>query len=587
MTTQTAAAESKSAEGRRNPSQTKMAPDIHPLGSVPIYGNQAMLQMHSRRAPALQAKLRINTPGDSFEQEADQVADRVMCMADPAAGARSFSIGPAGTVQRKCSCGGEGGECAACAEKKEEGLQRFASGRTPSASAGTATAPPVVHQVLSSPGQPLDSATRDFMEARFGQHFGGVRVHTNARAAESARSVNALAYTLGNNVVFGQNSYSPRSETGQRLLAHELTHVLQQGSQPLTIQRQPSQPVDAEQRAIEVEAKTCIDKDEQRALEMLDSLDMRDLLNVTAKLYDTWEATQNQKPQKPGEAPAPTCTAFAELNADLKTDNEATNKIKAGLSPERIQRLMAAFDAARVHKLTNPLGPGMPGTSPTLSQSRDRSDPTKRPGPVRPGDWGKDPAGNIWVMHAEGVRSCWINAVNPNKCSSQWLGKNVGNFGGNRAVAHRMIGSFPWGGYDRALYNSEQDSEADLRENMGKSATVGSYIENHHLGPGDNPKVYYSNLQAALTSVDRTLIISPGDPTSKWVTNNDSWEKLFKAFRSAEGWFGGEAITTSNVDSTSSKPEDAPLVAYYKSLLGVAAAPAPQPSPGATPSANP
>ncbi len=582
----TASTETKSAEGRRNESREKLGPSPHPLAVKTAIGNQAMLRIHARRAPALQAKLQINQPGDVFEQEADRVADHVMRMTAPLATPPPPSDSPGG-VQRKCSCGGEGGECATCAERKEEGLQRSAIGRAANASAGTAAAPPIVHHVLSSPGQPLDPATRDFMEARFGHDFGPVRLHTNARAAESARSVSALAYTVGGNIVFGQGRYSPGSETGRRLLAHELTHVLQQGPQHSLIQRQPKAPVDAEQRAIEIEAKTCIDKDEQVALGMLDSLDMSDLLNVTAKLYDTWEATQNQKPQKPGEAPAPTCTAFAELNADLKTDNEATKKIKAGLSPERLQRLMAAFDAARVHKRTNPLGPGMPGTTPTLSQSRDRSDPTKRPGPVRAGDWGKDPAGNIWVMHAEGVRSCWINTVNPKKCSSQWLGKNVGNFGGNRAVAHRMIGSFPWGGMDRAIYNDEKDSEADLRENMGKSATVGSYIENHHLGPADNPPTYYNNLQAALTAVDKTLILSPGDPTSKWVTNDDTWAKLFKAFRTAEGWFGGEPITTSNVDSTSSKSEDAPLVAYYKSVLGVAAAPTPRPSLGETAPAKP
>jgi hypothetical protein len=150
-----------------------------------------------------------------------------------------------------------------------------------------------------------------------------------------------------------------------------------------------------------------------------------------------------------------------------------------------------------------------------------------------------------------------------------------------------MIGSFPWGGYDRAIYNNEDDSKADLKENMGKSATVRSYIENHHLGPADNPKVYYDNLQGKLRDVDKTLTFSPDDPTSKWVGNADMWAKLLKAFQSAEGWFGGEPITTSNVDSTSSKPEDAPLVTYYKSLLGVPAAPAAQPSPGAAPPAKP
>ena len=89
--------------------------------------------------------------------------------------------------------------------------------------------PPIVHEVLHSPGQPLDSATRAFMEPRFGHDFSQVRVHTDAKAAQSALAVNALAYALGRDVVFGVGQYAPRTRTGQRLLAHELTHVVQQG----------------------------------------------------------------------------------------------------------------------------------------------------------------------------------------------------------------------------------------------------------------------------------------------------------------------------------------------------------------------
>ena len=88
--------------------------------------------------------------------------------------------------------------------------------------------PSVVHDVLRAPGQPLDAATRVFMEPRFGHDFSSVRVHTDDRAAESARAVNALAYTVGRNVVFDAGQYQPRTSPGQRLLAHELTHVLQQ-----------------------------------------------------------------------------------------------------------------------------------------------------------------------------------------------------------------------------------------------------------------------------------------------------------------------------------------------------------------------
>ena len=87
-----------------------------------------------------------------------------------------------------------------------------------------------VDKVLSSPGQPLDAATRSFFEPRFGHDFGQVRIHTDTKAAESARTVNALAYTSGSDVVFATGQYDPVTATGKRLLAHELTHVIQQES---------------------------------------------------------------------------------------------------------------------------------------------------------------------------------------------------------------------------------------------------------------------------------------------------------------------------------------------------------------------
>jgi hypothetical protein len=93
---------------------------------------------------------------------------------------------------------------------------------------GSMEAAPIVSDVLSSPGQPLDPATRGFFAARFGHDFGNVRVHADAKAAESARSVNALAYTVGPHVVFGAGQYAPGSRAGQQILAHELTHVMQQ-----------------------------------------------------------------------------------------------------------------------------------------------------------------------------------------------------------------------------------------------------------------------------------------------------------------------------------------------------------------------
>ncbi len=128
-----------------------------------------------------------------------------------------------GKIQRKCACGNHtlaGGECAECHKKRLQG--KAPNHHEPD------TAPPIVHEVLRSSGQPLDPATRAFMEPRFGRDFSGVRVHTDGKAAQSAQSVNALAYTVGQDVVFDNGQYMPKTDRGRRLLAHELTHVMQQ-----------------------------------------------------------------------------------------------------------------------------------------------------------------------------------------------------------------------------------------------------------------------------------------------------------------------------------------------------------------------
>lgn len=200
-------------------------------------------------------------------------------------------------LQRKCACGNHiaaGTRCGECAGKK--GIRQ----RKSSNNSEQSEVPPVVHEVLRSSGQPLDKKTRGFFESRFAHDFSGVplssalqqpsqsslkigepadvyeqeadriadsvmlkqntetlssneqqggsfdlshvRIHTNARAAESARKINALAYTLGNNIVFGAGQFAPATPKGQRLLAHELTHVMQQSSSG-KIQRMPAPPM--------------------------------------------------------------------------------------------------------------------------------------------------------------------------------------------------------------------------------------------------------------------------------------------------------------------------------------------------------
>lgn len=125
-------------------------------------------------------------------------------------------------ILQRCS---NGVECEECRKKREGTLQRTAVN-----AALAHSVPTIIHDVLRSSGQPLDTSTRSFMESRFGHDFSGVRVHTDQRAAESARSVNALAYTVGRDVVFESGQYAPGSMAGKRLLAHELAHVVQQGS---------------------------------------------------------------------------------------------------------------------------------------------------------------------------------------------------------------------------------------------------------------------------------------------------------------------------------------------------------------------
>ena len=95
-------------------------------------------------------------------------------------------------------------------------------------------APPIVHEVVRSPGDPLDARTRSRSESRLGHHFSNVRVHADARAAESARAVQALAYTVGNHIAFGDGLYAPDTAAGDELLAHELAHTVEQTSAPGT-----------------------------------------------------------------------------------------------------------------------------------------------------------------------------------------------------------------------------------------------------------------------------------------------------------------------------------------------------------------
>ncbi len=173
----------------------------------------------------LQTKLEINHPGDVYEQEADRVADQVMQSGSALPDAGSAS--PA-AVQRKCApCETSQTSCPKCDEEETKvALQRGEVASAP------ATAPPSVDAVVNSQGKPLDASTRGFMERQFGHSFEQVRIHADQQAADSASTVGAMAYTVGSHVAFAAGRHDPASTAGRHLLAHELTHVIQQGYAP-------------------------------------------------------------------------------------------------------------------------------------------------------------------------------------------------------------------------------------------------------------------------------------------------------------------------------------------------------------------
>lgn len=216
-------------------------PEINPYTEGHFEHDFSRVQVHHHAPTTLQTKLTIGQPGDQYEREADNVANIVMRMPDPGMSeTQSIGSAPVNELRREPDDEEEKRKNGVISshdsskilsdemQKKDddEMMQRKESGAAPSV-VHRQSAPPIVHDVLHSSGQPLDPSTLGFMESRFGHDFSGVRVHSDERAADSARAVNALAYTVGRDVVFGAGQYAPGSMAGKRLLAHELTHVVQ------------------------------------------------------------------------------------------------------------------------------------------------------------------------------------------------------------------------------------------------------------------------------------------------------------------------------------------------------------------------
>jgi hypothetical protein len=214
---------------RINRSGSKASSVDHILYLQRTIGNQAVQRLI--RSKALQAKLMIGQPGDVYEQEADRVADEVMRMPEPGVQRQVEpeeeeeeeeeilqtkplvnQITP--LVQRQVE-----------EEEEEEMLQ--AKSREDATSEVTNDLESQINAIKGG-GRPVAESERAYFEPRFGADFSQVRLHTDSQAAESARAVNARAYTIGRDVAFGVGQYAPGTSEGRRLLAHELTHVIQQ-----------------------------------------------------------------------------------------------------------------------------------------------------------------------------------------------------------------------------------------------------------------------------------------------------------------------------------------------------------------------
>jgi hypothetical protein len=224
-------------------------------------GNQAVGRLlpgpptrDGTQSAAARTRLTVNTPGDTCEQEADRIAARVTDTASRTAGG-----GAPLPVQRVSA----------------------------SSTGPLGTAPASIGETLSGAGRPLDAALRQDMEQRLGHDFSHVRVHSGASAEQSVRDVNATAYTIGHNVVFGRNRFAPETLEGRRLIAHELTHVVQQSRSPMF--HTPSAPAVVQRKTGDAAARA-------KVVAAMEALKKKwGLVSVTEENGATWSESELKK----------------------------------------------------------------------------------------------------------------------------------------------------------------------------------------------------------------------------------------------------------------------------------------------------
>jgi len=196
---------------------------------IPVHGlaHNAPSAPQALERPFVLRRKRATDSADSFPAEGYAAREHAMRAPAPALGLAHSAGGP--VLRRKCACEGSGKPCESCeAEKKNKLMRKAANAPAPvSTPARSGNVSPMVDKVLHSPGHALEAGARSYFEPRFGSDLSRVRVHTDAEAAESARAVDAHAYTVGSHIVFGKGLYQPGTSSGRHLLAHELAHTMQ------------------------------------------------------------------------------------------------------------------------------------------------------------------------------------------------------------------------------------------------------------------------------------------------------------------------------------------------------------------------
>jgi outer membrane protein OmpA-like peptidoglycan-associated protein len=261
---------------------------------------------------------------------------------------------------KPCSCGGTCPKCSG----GERTLRRKATGP-----AHAEHAPAVVHNVLSSPGRALDTSTRGFFEGRFGHDFSRVRVHADTQAAESARAVEASAYTVGSHIVFDQGKYDPVSREGKELMAHELTHTIQQDQAaraggPIAI----GSPQDASEREADGAASSIFNA-ERVAVESGKETSIQRQLSVAPPQphSDAGQGlVESASPFLAASIASVTIDGFVTGKSDISPANQA----HLATSAARIQTLLKKYPGSSVNVTGHTDAIGKESDNQTLGQSR-------------------------------------------------------------------------------------------------------------------------------------------------------------------------------------------------------------------------